>query len=99
MKKSEVREMIVEEFGKLNEAKNYPSQEDAEAMAEWFNLMNEHYSGAASNEVKSAINKAESIRIKLHKKIFNDKSPWAIMSRRGKAEVVWDKDKAEALGL
>ena len=98
MKKSEIREMIVEEVDKLNEAQKYPSQEDAEAMLEWYKAVNGVYFGGA-REARKAFEKADDIRIKAHMEIFGNKSPWSIERKGRKAEVVWNNNKAEALGL
>ena len=94
--KSQLKEIIREEL--LNEAKKYPSQEEAHAVAEWFNAVNSIYFGAAP-QVRKEFEKSDKIRIKLHSKIFGDKSPWALERKGNKAKVKWDKAKADKLGL
>lgn len=99
MKKSQLRQIIREELQSLNERKDYPSQHDAEAMLTWLEASETVWFGGASSEIRSAFNKADDIRLKLHAKIFGDDSPWSIERRGKKAKVVWDKHKAERLGL
>jgi len=94
MKRSELKEIIRQE---LNEAKKYPSQDEAESMSDWYDAVN----GISlfGNEVRAEFDKADKIRIKLHLKIFGDKSPWSLDRKGNKTKVVWDKHKAEKLGL
>ena len=99
MKKLEIRQMIQEELAKLNEAQKYPTQDEAEAMSDWYMAMNNVYIGAGGKKVRAAFEKADDIRIKLHTEIFGDKSPWALTRKGNKSEVVWHKHKAERLGI
>ncbi len=82
----------------LNEAVKYPSQDEAEAMAEWYNAINSIYWGG-STQVRKEFEKADKIRLKLHPKIFGDKSPWTLERKGNKVKVKWDKTKADKLGL
>lgn len=83
---------------KLEEQKKYPPQEEAEAMVEWYNAVNSIYFGG-STEVRKEFEKADKIRVKLHQKIFGDKSPWSLERKGNKVKVNWDKTKADKLGL
>ena len=84
----------------LKEAIKYPSQDDAEVLVDWYNNLNKIYIGSASPEIRKAFEKADQIRIDLHKKIFGDKSPWSTrLGRNREAEIYWDENKAMKLGL
>ncbi len=50
MKKLEIRQMIQEELAKLNEAQKYPTQDEAEAMSDWYMAMNNVYIGAGGKK-------------------------------------------------
>lgn len=84
----------------------YPSQYEAEAMRSWFNAFRGLHTSNAPMTHK-ALEKAEEIRRELHIVIFGDDSPWSLeypKSRRGlitspNTIVVWDKHKAEHLGI
>ena len=100
MKKSELRQLIREELGKeLNEAVNYPTQYEAEALAEWMDAMSGISLSGTSGELRKAFNKAEDIRLKEHERVFGPNSPWILKRGSRKFTVEWDDRKAEKLGL
>jgi len=54
------------------------SQDDVEFVVDWFNLANQLNSGIVSKDIQKAFKKADDIRIKLHQKVFSDKSNWKL---------------------
>ena len=100
IKLSELRKIIKEEIQIIAEDSwKYPTQDDADAMNDWYNAMNNVYIGASPQLVRKAFDKAEKIRTTLHTKIFGDNSPWSLKRNGNKTTVVWDKDKAKRLGI
>lgn len=83
---------------RLEESKKYPPQEEAEALAEWYNAINSIYFGG-SIQVRKEFEKSDKVRLKLHPKIFGDKSPWTLERKGNKVKVKWDSEKARNLGL
>jgi|TARA_R100001530_G_scaffold32491_1_gene25529 uncharacterized protein Yka (UPF0111/DUF47 family) len=73
---------------------NY-SQEDAQFMADWFNLINQLWigTGKVSKEIKKEFEKADEIRIKLHQKVFSNQSNWkASFNKKHKLTISWQPD-------
>lgn len=100
MKKSKLRQIIREELGKeLNEAVKYPTQYDAEAMAEWMDAMVNLSLQGAGGEVRKAFSKAETARLQEHNRVFGPSSPWTLKRTPRGSVVEWDNRKAEKLGL
>ena len=96
-------ESALSNLGRVAEAKqDYPTQDDAEFMADWFNGVNDLFgmSGTVTNVgLLKAWNASEMKRREIHGEIFGDKSPWSIKRSGRNAKVVWDKDKAVRLGV
>ena len=100
MKKSELKKIIREELGKeLNEAVSYPTQHEAEALADWMDAMSGVSLSGTSGELRKAFNKAEDIRLKEHERVFGPNSPWILKRGARKSTVVRDTVKAKKLGL
>jgi len=84
----------------LNEAKiKYPSQYDAEFLVEYMQSIQHMSQGGLSPDMQKLYQKIMTIHQPMWKKVFGDKSPWSVESSNRKAKVVWNKQKAEALGL
>ena len=82
--------------------KKYPTQQEADDMADWFNHAN--IFRASSSRINQAIMEADAIRVKLHQEIFGEDSPYScrIDSRSKKNRKVvayWDSAKAKKLGI
>ena len=83
----------------------YPTQDEAQMMVDWYNSMHFVYTDSSdiSDEYKEAWKKADDIRISLWTKTFGTDSPWRMNLKRNlrstKGVLVWDKEKAEVLGL
>ena len=54
--------------------KKYISQDDAEFVAEWYNLVNKLNTGIISEQIKELFEKSDKYRIKAHKIIVNSKN-------------------------
>ena len=80
---------------------NYPRQDEAQAVVDWFKGMNHVYLGSCeiSDQLKEAFEKAESIRRSEWKRIFGDDSPWSHKGNGKSLSLVWDDDKAKRLGI
>ena len=84
----------------VEEAKKYPSQYEAEALANWTNAMNSismDFGGAPM--ASKAYDKANKARLEVWDKIFGNNSPWKVVMKKNKLTVAWDNFKADQLGL
>ena len=80
---------------------NYPGQDEAQAVVDWFKGMNNVYLGSCevSDQLREAFEKAESIRRSEWERIFGDNSPWNHKGNGKSLSLVWDDDKAKRLGI
>jgi len=83
----------------VSEAANYPSQDEAQLVADISNAMNTWYTGSVSRDYKQMVEQMDQIRMRMWEPTFGDKSPWRPERKGNKVVVKWDKDKAKALGL
>lgn len=86
----------------VEEAVKYPSEDEAKNLLEWTMALEPlGMSMGTSPIVNKAFAKADKARMEVWDKIFGDKSPWrvAISSSGKKRSVIWDKFKAERLGI
>lgn len=84
----------------LEEAKTkYPTQYDAEFLVEYMQNIQSMSSGGLSSDMMKLYNKINTIHQPMWQKVFGDKSPWSVDTSKRKPKVVWDKAKAENLGL
>lgn len=85
--------------------KQYPSQDEAQMMADWWYGINHVYTGSSDirPETKQVFENTEKLRTALHAQIFGVNSPWSCHVKRlksgDKLVVYWDNDKATRLGL
>ena len=85
--------------------KNYPRQDEAQMLADWWSAISTIYPSSSdiNEETRNAFNKAEEIRIELHRKVFGSDSPWSARIKHlrsgNKMEIYWDDNKARSLGL
>ncbi len=82
--------------------KNYPRQDEAQALIEWTNAVNEVYLSSCdiSELFQRKFNRADKIRQSLWKRVFGDRSPWSVKVRKNrKVTFYWNDDKAKKLGL
>lgn len=80
---------------------DYPNQDEAQAMLDWFNgaqRVNTGYAGI-SEQLQEAFKQAESIRENEWQRIFGDNSPWRAVSNGNIYTLEWDEDKASRLNL
>lgn len=82
----------------MNEAKKYPSQDEADALADWSNKMADVYVGGAP-DVRKQFDKADKLRMGMFDKVFGDKSPWRTTRTNKGIKAEWDDIKAKGLGL
>jgi hypothetical protein len=88
----------------LGEDRSYPSQDDAQYAADIYNVLNSISTGGAGQEARKANEKLWAIYKEYFDYACGDKSPWKF-DRKGKGgmwanvKVVYDKDKAENLGI
>lgn len=84
----------------INEAKEYPSQYDAEFMERVREVFSGLLHGGESAEIRKMVDEMDKIRAKDWFKYFGDESPWKVERlKSGKHKVVWDDSKAKKLGL
>jgi len=100
--KDECNKMLFESRHPVEEKIKYPTQQEADDMADWFNHSNMFK--ASSLRVNEAVMKADFIRVKIHQEIFGDNSPYSckIDNRSKKTKKVvayWDSAKAKKLGI
>lgn len=82
-------------------ARSYPSEQDANFLAELTNALNTVYTGGSSMGSRM-IDEITKIRLSKWDEVFGDKSPWITVrsKRKGKLmDVKWDDAKAEKLGI
>jgi len=84
----------------MKDKKKYPTQYDAESLADWFWNANKVFLGGASKEIRKAFYECENVRLKMHQEVFGNNSPWSMRKLpNGKPQVYWDHNKAKKLGL
>lgn len=79
----------------LNETVNYPTQEDAEAVLELVNALNNISFSTTSKMVSEKFRQIEEIRRDLVGVVVGDNSPWSFKRSGNKIKLIWDKEKAK----
>ena len=91
------------ELQQVMEGIKYPSQYDAELVAELTSSIHSISMGGVSQDIKKKFDSIEKIRQDMFQTVVGDKSPWIFKSKQLKGgikyTVVWDNKKAESLGL
>ena len=84
----------------VEEAKKYPTQDDAQFVLDWSNNSDFGFAlGVLSPDIRKEFDKSDAIRQKLWGKVFGDNSPWRVEMKKNKRVLKYDKDKAERLGI
>lgn len=81
--------------------RKYPSQYDAQVLLDIMNAKGV-YTGAATGAFRKLgedFNSMPKNWGKLYDKAFGEKSPWTYETNKAVRTIVWDKDKAEKLGI
>lgn len=82
---------------KLEEGRDYPSQDEVDFLYEWTEATNNLTTGRISGSpIKQAFEQSDMMRMKVWDYAFGDRSPWTVDRRKGP---IWDNNKASKLGL
>lgn len=84
---------------RIDEGVKYPPQYDAEYLIEYTQAVQGLSAGGLSPQMQKLHQKIQSIHQKEWQRVFGDKSPWSVKLGGRKPKVIWDKFKAEKLGL
>lgn len=84
--------------------RDYPKQDEAQALIEWTNAVNEVYLSSCdiSEVFQRKFKRADKIRQSLYKRVFGVSSPWSVKvtkTKNRKLAFYWNDDKAKKLGL
>ena len=90
------RDFRLQEITELNEARDYPTQDEAEKISEFIDFLDE-FSWGLSGKARELYGKIEKFRAPYFEYAFGDKSPWRRnMNKKGAKRVEWDEKKAGA---
>lgn len=79
---------------------SYPSQNDAEFVAELLSFLDSSFRGGITTPIADVFKKLEHIRIETFEYAFGKNSPWKYDARKkGSRRVIWDDKKAAKLGI
>lgn len=82
--------------------KDYPRQDEAQALIEWTNAVNDVYLSSCdiSEIFQKKFKRADKIRQSLWERVFGVNSPWSVTTKKNrKLTFYWNDDKAKKIGL